>query len=253
MLSSEALMPTKPVCRWKRTPRSAFPRNHRFHLLCSSTLPFSPQSAAAASSSDATTTSSASFSASNLSSSIGTPPFTFTRWSLDQRHMLALNAVACVTALSTSWLIFSAIPTLLAFKKAAESMAKLLDATREELPHTMAAVRLTGMEISDLTMELSDIGQEITEGVRNSTRAVRVAEERLRHLTNMTTSGFVQERYLVMMHRRDTPAVAKTASSIREGIIKGRAIFRGLVGLIHFSRWLINSWVTRKPRRQLSK
>lgn len=99
-------MPTKPVCRWKRTPRSAFPRNHRFHLLCSSTLPFSRQSAAAASSSDATTTSSASFSASNLSSSIATPPFTFTRWSLDQRHMLALNAVACVVCFLFSVLIF---------------------------------------------------------------------------------------------------------------------------------------------------
>lgn len=45
-----------------------------------------------------------------------------------------------------------------AFKKAAESLEKLLDVTREELPDTMAAVRLSGMEISDLTMELSDLG-----------------------------------------------------------------------------------------------
>lgn len=37
-------------------------------------------------------------------------------------------------------------------------MEKLLDATSEELPETMAAVRLSGMEISDLTSELSDIG-----------------------------------------------------------------------------------------------
>lgn len=33
-----------------------------------------------------------------------------------------------------------------------------MDATKEELPGTMAAVRLSGMEISDLTMELSDLG-----------------------------------------------------------------------------------------------
>ena len=45
-----------------------------------------------------------------------------------------------------------------AFKKAAESVEKLLDVTREELPDTMAALRLSGMEISDLTMELSDLG-----------------------------------------------------------------------------------------------
>lgn len=45
-----------------------------------------------------------------------------------------------------------------AFKKAAESMEKLMDATREELPNTMAAIRLSGMEISDLTTELGHIG-----------------------------------------------------------------------------------------------
>lgn len=45
-----------------------------------------------------------------------------------------------------------------AFKKAAESLEKLMDVMREELPGTMAAVRLSGMEISDLTMELSDLG-----------------------------------------------------------------------------------------------
>lgn len=33
-----------------------------------------------------------------------------------------------------------------------------MDVTREELPDTMAALRLSGMEISDLTMELSDLG-----------------------------------------------------------------------------------------------
>lgn len=33
-----------------------------------------------------------------------------------------------------------------------------MDVTAEELPDTMAAVRLSGMEISDLTMELRDLG-----------------------------------------------------------------------------------------------
>lgn len=45
-----------------------------------------------------------------------------------------------------------------AFKRAAESLEKLMDVMREELPGTMAAVRLSGMEISDLTTELSDLG-----------------------------------------------------------------------------------------------
>lgn len=42
-------------------------------------------------------------------------------------------------------------------KRAAISLAKLADTAREELPSTMAAVRLSGMEISDLTLQLSDL------------------------------------------------------------------------------------------------
>lgn len=41
--------------------------------------------------------------------------------------------------------------------RAANSFAKLADTAREELPSTMAAIRLSGMEISDLTVELSDL------------------------------------------------------------------------------------------------
>lgn len=36
-----------------------------------------------------------------------------------------------------------------------------MDAAREELPDTMAAVRLSGMEIIDLTTELSDLGSAL--------------------------------------------------------------------------------------------
>jgi len=37
------------------------------------------------------------------------------------------------------------------------AIEQLAITAREELPGTMAAVRLSGMEISDLTMELSDL------------------------------------------------------------------------------------------------
>ncbi|CAE6093527.1 unnamed protein product [Arabidopsis arenosa] len=126
---------------------------------------------------------------SQFTSSVGQSPLQLSQWTFTQKHFVLLNVVACVTAISASWLFFAAIPTLLAFKKAAESLEKLLDVTREELPDTMAAVRLSGMEISDLTMELSDLGQGITQGVKSSTRAIRVAEDRLRRLTNMNPGG----------------------------------------------------------------
>lgn len=177
-----------------------------------------------------------------------------------------------------------------AFKKAAESVEKLLDVTREELPDTMAAIRLSGMEISDLTMELSDLGfvsvfahtptitcqfffllffsyssilcsQGITQGVKSSTRAIRVAEDRLRRLTN-TNPGlaiipntlfsnygpwrltpFLTSSVASMqegMHQSKTeerePMVAKTARGLKEGIVKGRSLWQLFFTITRFSK-----------------
>ncbi|KAL7606473.1 hypothetical protein Lser_V15G19371 [Lactuca serriola] len=178
-------------------------------------------------------------------SSVGSPPSSLpslSQWNLTQRHILVLNFIACATAISATWLFCSAIPTLLAFKRAAESLEKLLDVTREELPDTMAAVRLSGMEISDLTMELSDLGQEITQGVKSSTRAVRLAEERLRRLTNMNPSASMQ----VMVPMKSTgPVVAKTARGIRENIVKSRAFMQMFFTITQFSKVAIKYLVSR--------
>ncbi|KAK4382981.1 hypothetical protein Sango_2820100 [Sesamum angolense] len=174
------------------------------------------------------------------------------QWTLTHRHIHFLSYIACAAAISATCSLCSAIPTLLvcdlisplAFKRAAESLEKLMDATREELPDTMAAVRLSGMEISDLTMELSDLGQEITQGVRSSTRAVRLAEERLRRLTNMNPIVSVQE---VAPRKAQIagPVLARTARGIREGIVKGRAILQMFFTLTQYSKILLNYFSSR--------
>ncbi|BBN18116.1 hypothetical protein MPTK1_7g19650 [Marchantia polymorpha subsp. ruderalis] len=128
----------------------------------------------------------------NTYSSTGTaalPPVVLRQINFTDRHLLLLGFIACATTGALSCILLAAIPTLIAFKKAADSLKKLADTAREELPGTMAAVRLSGMEISDLTMELSDLGQEISEGVRSSTRAVRAAEDGLRRMGSFTSIG----------------------------------------------------------------
>ncbi|KAF9609882.1 hypothetical protein IFM89_018967 [Coptis chinensis] len=182
-----------------------------------------------------------------LTTSVGSPPPSLSQWNLTNRHITLLNAVACVAAISTSWLFFSAIPALLAFRKAALSLEKLMDVMREELPDTMAAVRLSGMEISDLTMELSDLGQEITKGVRNSTQAVRVAEDRLRRLTTMVPNALVQEQVNLKTEAIE-PVLAKTARGVREGIVKGRAFLQMFFSITRFSRLAINYLAARKQK-----
>lgn len=184
---------------------------------------------------------------SHFTSSVGSSPFSLqlSQWNLTNRHILMLNVIVCAAAVSATWLFFSAIPTLLAFKRAAESLEKLLDVTREELPDTMATVRLSGMEISDLTMELSDMGQDITQGVKSSTRAVRVAEERLRGLTNMNPSASAQEVDQPKT-KRAGPVLAKSARSVREGIVKGRGILQTFFTLIGFSRLALSYFTTTR-------
>lgn len=177
---------------------------------------------------------------SQLTSAVGSP----SQWPLSPRHIQFLSFTACAAAISATWLFCAAIPALLAFKRAAESLEKLMDTTREELPDTMAAVRLSGMEISDLTMELSDLGQEITQGVRSSTRAVRLAEERLRRLTNMKTIVSVQGLPPRKAQKAE-PVLARTARGMREGIVKGRGVLQTLFALSRYSKMLLNYFTSR--------
>ncbi|WMV31155.1 hypothetical protein MTR67_024540 [Solanum verrucosum] len=189
---------------------------------------------------------------SNLNSTVGSSsaPQLY-QWTLTHRHIHILNFIACAAAISATWLFFSAIPTLLAFRRAAESLEKLMDVTREELPDTMAAVRLSGMEISNLTMELSDIGRDLpsqglTQGVRSSTRAVRLAEERLRQFSSTPQSATVQGLLVPMETRTAGPALAKTARDLREGIVKGRQVLQILFTLTRYSRTVFNIFKSRE-------
>ncbi|KAK6924150.1 hypothetical protein RJ641_010350 [Dillenia turbinata] len=154
-------------------------------------------------------------------------------------------------AMSAIWLFFSAIPALLlvvlvvsglkfqkrlvhkAFRRAAESP---MDITREELPSTMAAIRLSGMEISDPTMELSDLGDKELEpplelsGSRGETPSIDKHDSRL-------LRSFV---LVVVSPEPKTaptgPVVAKIVRELREGIVKGGAFLQIIFTLTISSR-----------------
>ncbi|KAK6915288.1 hypothetical protein RJ641_020405, partial [Dillenia turbinata] len=93
--------------------------------------------------------------------SVGNPSFPSTnppaKLSLSDQAFFLLAFIACTTTVAFTSLVIVAVPTLYAMGRAAASLAKLADTANEELPSTMAAIRLTGMEISDLTLELSDL------------------------------------------------------------------------------------------------
>ncbi|KAK6136362.1 hypothetical protein DH2020_029892 [Rehmannia glutinosa] len=105
--------------------------------------------------------------------------------SLGDQAFLLLAFIGCTTSVAFTSLVLAAVPTLFAMRRAAISLAKLADTAREELPSTMAAIRLSGMEISDLTLELSDLSQEIADGVNKSAQAVQAAEAGVRQIGSL--------------------------------------------------------------------
>ncbi|XP_052138190.1 uncharacterized protein LOC127756842 [Oryza glaberrima] len=109
--------------------------------------------------------------------------------------LLAFVAVATSAAFTS--MVAVAIPTMLAMRRAANSFTLLADAALEELPSTMSAVRLSGMEISDLTLELSDLSQEIADGVNKSAKVAQAVETglgQMRDLAMQQATSMIEER-----------------------------------------------------------
>lgn len=75
-------------------------------------------------------------------------------------------------SISLTIVLAVAIPTLKELARAARSADKLFDTLRREFPPTLQAIRLTGMEISDLTDNLS-------EGVQSAGNVVKQVDQSL--------------------------------------------------------------------------
>uniref|UniRef100_A0A7N0V7H6 Uncharacterized protein n=1 Tax=Kalanchoe fedtschenkoi TaxID=63787 RepID=A0A7N0V7H6_KALFE len=164
-----------------------------------------------------------------LSASLGFPA----QWNVTHRHTLGLNLAASAALLFTAWVFFSAIPAMLAFRKAVESLEKQLYVTEEQLPDAMAAVRLSGMEISDLAMELSDLGQDITQTVKDTTRVATVAEEKLREFASLSAA---EARPPMVLSATDVnhPPLAKSVRRMKEGIVKSRSALQMFFTFTHY-------------------
>ncbi|XP_009597936.1 uncharacterized protein LOC107802571 [Nicotiana tabacum] len=145
---------------------------------------------------------------SSLNVEVGSPrilPTLFIpKFSLSDQAFFLLAFIACTTSVAFTSLVVAAVPTLFAMRRAAISLSKLADTAREELPSTMAAIRLSGMEISDLTLELSDLSQEIADGVNKSARAVQAAEAGIKQIGSLAH----QQTMSMIQERADLPAIS---------------------------------------------
>ncbi|GMI88827.1 hypothetical protein like AT1G08530 [Hibiscus trionum] len=142
------------------------------------------------------------------------------KMSLSDQAFYLLAFVFCTASVAFTSLVIAAVPTLSAMRRAAVSLSKLADTAREELPSTMAAIRLSGMEISDLILELSDLSQEITDGVNKSAQAMQAAEAGIRQIGSLAqqqTMSMIQERAslpIISIQPVVTGAARKTSHAV---------------------------------------
>lgn len=97
-----------------------------------------------------------------------------------------------LVAFSLTTLLIVTLPAMLALARAARSIEKLADTLARELPPTLETIRLTGIEISELTDDVNDGVQsagEIVKQVDQSLCNVRQQTEQVQKTTKSVFTG----------------------------------------------------------------
>lgn len=88
-----------------------------------------------------------------------------------------------LVSVSLTAVLCTAIPALLELSRAARSAEKLFDTLREELPPTLDAIRLTSLEVSQLTDEINtgvktatDVAKQVDSGINYASQQVKTAQ-----------------------------------------------------------------------------
>jgi uncharacterized protein YoxC len=93
-----------------------------------------------------------------------------------------------LVAASLTAVVIAALPTLQEVARAARSAEKLFDTLRKDFPPTLEAIRLTGLEISELTDELHQGASSASGIVKQVDRTLGDAQEQVQSVSNSTKS-----------------------------------------------------------------
>ena len=95
-----------------------------------------------------------------------------------------------LVAVSLTAVLVVALPALQELARAARSAQQLFDTLIRELPPTLEAIRLTGMEISDLTDDISEGVKSAGQVVKNVDRGIDEAKKRAQRVQGGTRRAF---------------------------------------------------------------
>jgi uncharacterized protein YoxC len=96
-----------------------------------------------------------------------------------------------LVAVSLTAVLVAALPALQELARAARSAEKLFDTLRRELPPTLEAIRLTGLEISDLTDDVSQGVQSAGQVVKQVDQSITGVKQQAQRVNSTTRSVLV--------------------------------------------------------------
>ena len=105
---------------------------------------------------------------------------------IDPLFWLGLSIL--LVAVSLTAVLVTALPALQELARAARSAEKLFDTLRRELPPTLESIRLTGMEITELTDEVNEGVKSATQVVKQVDQSVSGAKKQAQNLQTTTRS-----------------------------------------------------------------
>ena len=95
-----------------------------------------------------------------------------------------------LVALSLTTFLIVTLPAMLALARAARSVEKLANILARELPPTLEAIRLTGIEISELTDDVNDGVQSAGEIVKQVDQSLTNVRQQSKQVQTTTKSIF---------------------------------------------------------------
>ena len=95
-----------------------------------------------------------------------------------------------LVAASLSAVLIAALPALQALARAARSLEKLADTLSREFPPTLETIRMTGLEISELTDDVSEGVQSAGQVVKQVDRSIDTAKKQAQKVQSTTGNIF---------------------------------------------------------------
>lgn len=109
-------------------------------------------------------------------------------------------------AVSLTAVLVAALPAFWELARAARSAEKLFDTLNQELPPTLEAIRLTGLEITDLTAEVGGGVQSATEVIKQVDQSILIAKTQAQKVQTSTRGLVTGVQAAWRTWRRSPPA-----------------------------------------------